>query len=88
MSKTKVFCKVSPGLFANEYHVMVNHSAAYYVSRDAVEVKSEPQAGGFVDGKITGYIVEKKGSRVLVQFPGEVIVGGTRTWVEQAELVS
>jgi hypothetical protein len=88
MSRTKITCKVGPGLFANEYYVMVNGSAAYYVNRDDVQVDSAPRHGELVNGVVNGYIVQEEGEKILIQVPGEAIVGGMRTWVERTELAA
>ncbi|HEX5474862.1 MAG TPA: hypothetical protein VFX12_09395 [Vicinamibacterales bacterium] len=81
MSSAYILCRVFPGLFDTEYYVTVNGSSAYYISRFSVEVKSEPNDNG-VDGRVKGYVVEKSGGKTLVQLPGEPVVGGVRTWVE------
>lgn len=83
MSVVHIACKVLPGLFENEYYVMVNGSSAYYVNRDSVShLQGSPSAGCPVDGVVLGYIVETAGEKTLVQLPGEAVVGGIRTWVE------
>src|SRR5436305_103970 len=88
MSAAYITCKVLPGLFENEYYVMVNGSSAYYVSRESVvKVYGTPEAGKPVDGLVLGYIVESSGGKTLVQLPGEAALGGMRTWVE-SEAVS
>src|SRR5690348_2501231 len=88
MSAVYITCKVLPGLFENEFYVMVNHSAAYYVNRNVVKVNQEPKAGAPVDGVVLGYVVEKGSQESLVQLPGEVVVGGLRTWVENKEITA
>lgn len=83
MSVVHIACKVLPGLFENEYYVMVNGSSAYYVNRDSVlRLHGSPSAGNPVDGVVLGYAVETAGEKTLVQLPGEAVVGGIRTWVE------
>ena len=82
MSAAQIICKVLPGLFADEYYVMVNGSSAYYVSRENVKVTGTPAPGQPADGIVNGYIVETAGAKTLVQVPGEAVVGGMRTWVE------
>ena len=86
MSTVYITCKVLPGLFENEFYVMVNHSAAYYVNKKIVKVSQEPKSGAPVDGTVLGYVVEQGSKQSLVQFPGEVVVGGLRTWVENEEI--
>lgn len=82
MSAALILCQVFPGLFDSEYYVTVNGSAAYYVNRTNVYVKTEPAPNKPVEGKVRGYVVDVKGDKTLVQLPGEVVVGGLRTWVE------
>ena len=87
MSAVYIACKVLPGLFDNEYYVMVNGSSAYYVNRaNVVKISGEPQVGNAVDGQVIGYIVEIFEGKTLVQLPGEAVVGGMRTWVENGAL--
>jgi len=81
MSTAYIICKVLPGLFENEYYVMVNHSSAYYVNRTNVLVSETPGKEP-VDGKVLGYIVQTEKNKTLVQLPGEAVIGGVRTWVE------
>ncbi len=46
MSVAYIICKVLPGLFENEYYVMVNGSSAYYVNRDSViKLHGTPETG-------------------------------------------
>jgi len=84
MSKALIACRVLPGLFPNEYYVMVNGSSAYYVSREDVTVRSIPDQDRPVDGFVYGYIVEAADGWTLVQLPGEAVLGGIRTWVEDS----
>ena len=84
MSAAYILCQVLPGLFDSEYYVLVNGSAAYYVSRSNVRVAEQPAPGKPVAGQVLGYVIEKQQGRTLVQLPGEAVVGGPRTWVESA----
>ena len=43
MSEAYISCKVLPGLFDNEYYVLVNGSSAYYVHRSNVKVTVSPK---------------------------------------------
>ena len=88
MSPIYIRCKVHRGLFDTEYYVLVNGSSAYYISRENVLVKHAPQGETSVDGKVRGYLIEKKKGRALVQLPGEAVVGGLRTWVDGAAVVT
>lgn len=82
MSEAYIACQVLPGLFDSEYYVLVNGSSAYYVSRDSVEVTGIPQPEKPLRGKVFGYVVETADDKTLVQLPGEAVIGGLRTWVE------
>lgn len=84
MSMVYIQCKVHKGLFDTEYYVLVNGSSAYYVSRDNVVVTTQPKGAKSVDGRVRGYVVEAKKDKTLVQLPGEAVVGGVRTWVDNA----
>jgi hypothetical protein len=61
----------------------VNHSSAYYVSTKNVTLHGVLNADKSVDGLVRGYVVQEAGDKVLVQLPGEAVVGGVRTWVEK-----
>jgi hypothetical protein len=83
MSTARIACKVLPGLFENEYYVLVNGSSAYYVNKaNVLHLAGSPSAEHPVDGQVLGYIVEKGSGKTLVQVPGEAVLGGIRTWVE------
>ncbi len=85
MSGAYIKCEVFPGLFETEYYVTVNGSAAYYVNRSNVTVlHGQPQQTKPAQGEVRGYVVEEQQDKVLVQLPGEAVVGGLRTWVESA----
>ena len=87
MSAVHINCKVLLGLFENEYYVMVNGSSAYYVNKaNVVKLFGEPQVDNPVDGIVLGYLVETSEGKTLVQLPGEAVVGGMRTWVENKEV--
>src|SRR6185295_10568627 len=88
MSTVYIRCKVHKGLFDTEYYVLVNHSSAYYVSRQDVKVPKQPQGEQSVNGQVLGYLIAKKKGKSLVQFPGEAVIGGLRTWVENTALVT
>jgi hypothetical protein len=46
-------------------------------------VTAYPTAEKPVDGFVLAYVVQEAGEKVLVQLPGEPVVGGVRTWVEK-----
>ena len=86
MSAAYIACKVFRGLFETEYYVTVNGSSAYYVNRANVRVNRAPEGQDGVDGKVLGYVVQKKDDKTLVQLSGEAALGGLRTWVENSAL--
>ena len=87
MSAAYINCNVLPGLFDNEYYVMVNGSSAYYIHKANVELTKQPAAGQAVIGRVKAYVVEQQEDKTLIQLPGEPVVGGVRTWV-QSEAVT
>jgi hypothetical protein len=78
-----VRCRVLPGIFDDEYYVMVAENAAY-VDRHSVRVlgKSD-QEGGEVEGEVLAYLIDEGDGReeALVELAGEPVVGGLRAWV-------
>ncbi len=80
-----VSCIVSTGLFESEFYVTVRDSAIY-VDREKVNVALPLRNGDKVHGKVVAYFIEKKNGRVLVELPGEPVVGGLRAWVPEGDL--
>lgn len=80
-----VKCKVSLGFFETEFYVVVNDSSAY-VNRRSVEVQILPTRHREVDGLVLVHVVTEQGDNVLVELPGEPVVGGLRTWVPKTDL--
>jgi hypothetical protein len=74
-------CKVLPGLFDTEYYVLVNGSSAAYVNRANVNFKGLPKHRAPVEGRVFVYVIDRKPEESLVEFTGEAVVGGLRTWV-------
>ena len=87
MNAAYITCEVLPGLFNTEYYVLLRDSS-YYVHRDNVKVSREPQGGVSVAGQVFGYIIDHAPGRTLVQLPGEAVVGGLRTWVDDSALTA
>lgn len=85
MNTVYITCEVLRGLFSTEYYVLLRDSS-YYVHRDHVRVSREPEVGGSVAGRVFAYVIEREPGRALVQLPGEAVVGGLRTWVDDAAL--
>ena len=77
-------CRVAKGFFDTEFLVIVAGSSAY-VSRSNVRLEQDP-IDGEVDGFVTAYPIERSGDRLLVELPGEPVVGGLRTWVQESSL--
>ena len=87
MNDAYITCEVLPGLFSTEYYVLLSDSS-YYVHRDHVRVAREPQADRSVVGQVFGYVIDREPGRTLMQLPGEAVVGGLRTWVDNSALTS
>ncbi len=86
MAKTLyVTCMVSTGLFESEFYITVRESAVY-VDRDKVRVDPPPHNGDKVKGQVMAYFIEEKSDQVLVELPGEPVVGGLRAWVPKDDL--
>jgi len=80
-----VNCIVSAGLFESEFYITVRDSAVY-VDREKVKVDSPPHNGDKVKGQVVAYFIEEKSDQVLVELPGEPVVGGLRAWVPKGDL--
>ena len=80
-----VNCTVSAGLFESEFYITVMDSAVY-VDREKVRVEPAPHNGDKVKGQVVAYFIEEKSDRVLVELPGEPVVGGLRAWVPREDL--
>lgn len=86
MSQTLfVTCMVSVGLFESEFYITVMDSAVY-VDRDKVRVDPAPHNGDKVKGQVIAYLIEEKSDQVLIELPGEPVVGGLRAWVPRDDL--
>ncbi len=77
-----VDCVIASGFFDNELYVTVGDSSAI-VSRGNVQVTREPQDQKDGRGKVCVYIIERKADRLLVEIPGQPVVGGLRTWIDR-----
>ena len=82
-----VRCKVSSGLFETEYYVSV-HRSSLYVDRAQVKVDRSPNPGDEVDGMVLAYVIhhDERIGEALVEFPGQPVVGGLRSWVPTGQL--
>jgi hypothetical protein len=77
-----VDCVLASGFFEDELYVILGDSSAI-VSRGDVKVDREPQAQQDGQGKVRVYVIEREADRLLVEIPGQPVVGGLRTWVRQ-----
>jgi hypothetical protein len=75
-----VRCRVKPGMFDNEYVVLVNDSAAV-VSSGNVTVSHTPVTLQGVDGSVRAYLVEEHEHNAVIELPGESVIGSLRTSV-------
>jgi len=49
-------------------------------------VDPPPHNGDKVKGQVVAYFIEEKSDQVLVELPGEPVVGGLRAWVPRGDL--
>jgi hypothetical protein len=80
-----VTCMVSAGLFESEFYITVRESSVY-VDREKVRVDQAPHNGDKVQGQVIAYLIEEKSDEVLIELPGEPVVGGLRAWVPKDDL--
>jgi hypothetical protein len=86
MAKTQyVKCGLASGFFDEEVYVLVGSSSAI-VSRNAVRIIDEPKLNVQGQGEVCVYVVEQTPDRLLVELPGQAVVGGLRTWVPLTDL--
>jgi hypothetical protein len=82
-----VKCRVSLGFFETEFYVVVDDSSAF-VDRKNVRVENTPGKNTEVEGLVLASVIAEQEDKVLVELPGEPVVGGLRTWVPKASLES
>jgi hypothetical protein len=80
--------KVTAGFADTEYYVMVPNGPAAYVSRDLVSVTEAPEAGTEVPGVIQVYVLDQGEHDALIELPGEPVVGGLRTRIDNSLLLA
>ena len=80
MATEYVECALASGFFEDELYVILGDSSAI-VSRSDVKVEREPQAQADGQGKVCVYVIDRKADSVLVEIPGQPVVGGLRTWI-------
>ena len=84
----RIVVKVTAGFADTEYYVMVPNGPAAYVSRDLVSVTEAPEGGREVSGFIKVYVLDQGEHDALIELPGEPVVGGLRTRVNNSLLLS
>ena len=84
MDTAQLDVTVAPGLVDSEYYVMVNDGPSAYVDRRQVAVSNPPAPGSEVRGKVTVYVLDRSANDVLVEIPGEAVIGGLRARVPNA----
>lgn len=86
MAKTQyVKCNLASGFFDEEIYVLLGSSSAI-VSRNNVRIISEPKPNTQGKGEVCVYVVDRMLDKLLVELPGQAVVGGLRTWVPMADL--
>jgi hypothetical protein len=75
-------CELASGFFEDELYVMLGDSSVI-VSRGNVKVEREPQAQKDGRGQVRVYVIERKADRLLVEIPGQPVVGSLRTWIPE-----
>lgn len=77
-----VNCLISPGFFDDEFYINVGPSSAI-VDKDYVDVQVAPRGLTEGSGTVFVYVVERSKDQILIEIPGQSVVGGLRTWVHQ-----
>jgi len=80
-----VKCGLATGFFDEEVYVLVGSSSAI-VSRNNVRIIAEPKPNVQGKGEVCVYVLEQALDKLLVELPGQAVVGGLRTWVPMADL--
>jgi len=81
-------CQVWPGAFDSEAYVIVGDVSAVVDRRNVRLNQPYPANGAHVVGSVLVYVVAEKQDRVLVELPGQAVVGGLRTWVPWNMLIA
>jgi hypothetical protein len=89
MSNKMIFarCQVSPGIFDSEFYVVIGDTSAF-VNRSNVKVQATPKEGHQVEGEVLVYLVDEESGKMLVELPGQAVVGGLRTWISRDTLAA
>ena len=73
-------CELRPGLFDNEYLVLIGSGASVLVGADSVKVERAPTPDDAGSGAVLVYLIGQEGDSALIEVPGEPVVGGLRSW--------
>ena len=84
----KLQVNVARGLADTEYYVMVPGGPAVYVTRTLVSVKEPPAGDREVKGQVEVFVIEEGPNDVLIELPGEAVVGGLRARVDKSLLLT
>jgi hypothetical protein len=88
MAKTTyIVCRVSRGFWDTEFYVVVGESGVF-VNRANVRVERMPEQNAEVEGKVLASVIEQQSDRLLIELPGEPVVGGLRNWVPRSALAT
>jgi hypothetical protein len=79
-------CQVLPGTFDSELYVIVGDVSAL-VNKESVKTDS-PVNGVEVTGAVLVHLIDEQQNRVLVELPGQPVVGSLRTWVPKETLAA
>jgi hypothetical protein len=79
-------CQVLPGAFDSELYVIVGDVSAL-VDKGSVKT-DDPVNGVEVSGAVLVHLIAEKSNQVLVELPGQAVVGSLRTWVPKETLVA
>jgi len=84
-------CKVSPGMFPNEYAVQSETfngtGFCLFVGVGSVEVSQAPDSGRDVDGKLRVGVLSQEEDLVLVKLPAAALENGKFVTVKEKQLV-
>lgn len=80
MNTKYVACTLAAGFFDNELYVNLGNSSAI-VDRTNLRITIEPKDLTEGTGSVCVFVVEEHSDKLLVEIPGEPVVGGLRTWV-------
>ncbi|MFI5069578.1 MAG: hypothetical protein ACHP8A_01705 [Terriglobales bacterium] len=81
-------CEVLPGTFDSEWFVILGDISAV-VDKNNVKVgHPDMKNGNRLMGSVLVYLVDENPLRLLVELPGQAVVGGLRTWIPRDALAA